>query len=288
MHIGQLHKPIILGYSNFKSHRSSYFFNVIIISQYCYLYVVTVLGNSFIMCIIYLARRLHTAKYIAVFHLAFSDLCGSSALIPKLIDIFLFEHQDISYDACLANMFFVFHFMNMQSLTLLVLAYDRLVAICFPLQYHVIVTKPAMFLIIGVMWIFSVTFIASMVILITRLSICGSNVVNSYFFLLKIAQGADRIKAMKTCTSHFMLVAIFYVPLLVLLFDWGKQKLILVCRSKSKCCAGRWVEPKCYLLWTIFCFANRLMWQPYYTMHIFEYIILMAVKTLNCVVTVIN
>ncbi|XP_052463860.1 olfactory receptor 1468-like [Carassius gibelio] len=222
-------------------------------------YVVTVLGNLFIMCIIYLARRLHTAKYIAVFHLAFSDLCGSSALIPKLIDMFLFEHQDISYDACLANMFFVFHFMNLQSLTLLVLAYDRLVAICFPLQYHVIVTKPAMFLIIGVMWIFSVTFISSMVSLITRLSICRSNVVNSYFcdhgpiyrlacndnsinitmanicfgllvcmpliliiisyfcialVLLKIAQGADRIKAMKTCTSHFMLVAIFYVPLL--------------------------------------------------------------------------
>ncbi|XP_016353642.1 olfactory receptor 1-like [Sinocyclocheilus anshuiensis] len=222
-------------------------------------YVVTVLGNSFIMCIIYLARRLHTAKYIAVFHLALSDLCGSSALIPKLIDIFLFEHQDISYEACLANMFFVFHFMNLQSLTLLVLAYDRLVAICFPLQYHTIVTKPAMFLIIGVMWIFSVTFIASMVSLITRLSICRSNVVNSYFcdhgpiyrlacndntsniimanicfgllvcmpliliivsyfciasVLLKIAQGADRIKAMKTCTSHFMLVVILYVPLL--------------------------------------------------------------------------
>ncbi len=85
------------------------------------MYVVTVLGNSFIMCIIYLARRLHTAKYIAVFPLALSDLCGSSALIPKLIDMFLFEHQDISYEACLAHMFFVFHFMNLQSLTLLVL-----------------------------------------------------------------------------------------------------------------------------------------------------------------------
>ncbi|XP_051764268.1 olfactory receptor-like protein DTMT [Ctenopharyngodon idella] len=222
-------------------------------------YVVTVLGNSFIMCIIYLARRLHTAKYIVVFNLAISDLCGSSALVPKLIDTFLFEHQEISYEACLANMFFVFHFMNLQSLTLLVLAYDRLVAICFPLRYHAIVTKTAMFLTIGVMWSFSVTFIALMVSLITRLSICRSIVVNSYFCdhgpiyrlacndsainiimanicfgllvcmpliliissyfcialaLLKIAHGAERNKAMKTCTSHLMLVAIFYVPLL--------------------------------------------------------------------------
>ncbi|XP_043105918.1 olfactory receptor 1496-like [Puntigrus tetrazona] len=222
-------------------------------------YVVTVLGNSFIMCIIYLARRLHTAKYIAVFHLAFSDLCGSSALIPKIIDMFLFEHQDISYDACMANMFFVYHFMNLQSLTLLALAYDRLVAICFPLRYHAIVTKPAMFLIIGAMWILSVTFFSVLVGLVNRLSFCRSNVLNSYFCdyaqicrlacndnsinvlianisygllictpliliiityfcislaLLKIAHGADRMKAIKTCTSHLILVAIFYLPVL--------------------------------------------------------------------------
>ncbi|XP_050977618.1 olfactory receptor 24-like [Labeo rohita] len=222
-------------------------------------YVVTVLGNSFIMCIIYLARRLHTAKYIAVFHLALSDLCGSSALIPNVMDAFLFDHQVVSYEACLANMFSVFHFMNLQSLTLLVLAYDRLVAICFPLRYHVIVTKPAMFLIIGMMWIFSVIYFSVHVGLVNRLSFCGSNVLKSYFCdhrpvyrlacndnsmniligkisfgllictpviviiisyfcisvaLLKIAHGADRIKAIKTCTSHLMLVAINYLPLI--------------------------------------------------------------------------
>ncbi|XP_026074882.1 olfactory receptor 1468-like [Carassius auratus] len=222
-------------------------------------YVVTVLGNSFIMCIIYLARRLHTAKYIAVFHLAFSDLCGSSALIPKIIDVFLFEHQEILYEACLANMFFVLHFMNLQSLTLIVLAYDRLVAICFPLRYHAIVTKPAMFLIIGVMWSFSVTFFSVLANLVNRISFCRSNVIDTYYCdfapiyrlacndnfvhivmgklcfgllicippilifisyfcialaLLKIAHGVDRIKAIKTCTSHLILVAIFYLPIL--------------------------------------------------------------------------
>ncbi|XP_050976763.1 olfactory receptor 1-like [Labeo rohita] len=239
------------------------FFNIPLAKYYyvflALVYVVTVLGNSFIMCVIYLARRLHTAKYIAVFHLAVSDLCGSSALIPKVIDTFLFEHQDILYEACLANMFFVSHFMNLQSLTLLVLAYDRLVAICFPLRYHAIVTKPAMFLIIGMMWILSVTFFSVLVGSVNRLSFCRSNVIDTYYCdfapiyrlacndnsvhilmgkfcfgllmcmppiliimsyfcialaLLKIAYGADRIKAMKTCTSHLMLVAIFYLPIL--------------------------------------------------------------------------
>ncbi|XP_051541606.1 olfactory receptor 51E2-like [Myxocyprinus asiaticus] len=223
----------------------------------CFVYAVTVLGNSLIMFTIYLARSLHTAKYIAVFNLALSDLGGSSALIPKLIDMFLFEHQEITYEACLANMFFVFHFMTLQSLTLLALAYDRMVAICFPLRYQAIVTKTAMFLIVGVTWILSVVINVLLVGLITRLSFCRSTVVSSYYCdhgpifrlacndnsmnnimafvcfallvctpvilitityfciavaLLKIAHGAERIKAMKTCTSHLMLVAIFYLP----------------------------------------------------------------------------
>uniref|UniRef100_A0AAR2LUW4 G-protein coupled receptors family 1 profile domain-containing protein n=1 Tax=Pygocentrus nattereri TaxID=42514 RepID=A0AAR2LUW4_PYGNA len=226
----------------------------------CFVYAVTVLGNFFIMGTIYLARSLHTAKYIAVFNLALSDLCGSSALIPKLLDMFLFENQYISYEACLANMFFVYVFMTQQSLTLLAMAYDRLIAICFPLRYHAIVTKPAMTLIIGAMWILSMSFTALMVVLVTRLlSFCRSTTVNSYFCdhapvyklacndnsmnsimgyvcmaallyiplilialsyvcigfaLQKISQGVERIKAIKTCTSHVILVAMFYLPII--------------------------------------------------------------------------
>lgn len=223
----------------------------------CIVYAVTVLGNSFIMSTIYLARSLHAAKYIAVFNLALSDLCGSSALIPKLIETFLFENYVISYEACLANMFFVLFFMTLQSLTLLIMAYDRVVAICCPLRYNVIVTKAAMTLIVAVSWIFSLAIITLLVALITRLSFCRTIIIDSYFCdhgpmyqmacndnflnyimaivcfvvlafipmilisisyicigiaLLNISHGLERKKAMKTCTSHLILVAIFYLP----------------------------------------------------------------------------
>ncbi|XP_037403460.1 olfactory receptor 1-like [Pygocentrus nattereri] len=225
----------------------------------CFVYIVTVLGNLFIMGTIYLVRSLHTAKYIAVFNLALCDLCGSSALIPKVLDMFLFENQYISYEACLANMFFVYVFMALQSLTLLAMAYDRLIAICFPLRYHAIVTKTAMILIISVMWFLSLSAHALMVALITRLSFCKSTTINSYycdhgpvyslacndnsmnsnigsvftaallyfplmlialsyvcigFALHKISHGVEQIKAIKTCTSHVILVGMFYLPII--------------------------------------------------------------------------
>ncbi|XP_036416894.1 olfactory receptor 1571-like [Colossoma macropomum] len=225
----------------------------------CFVYAVTVLGNSFIMGTIYLARTLHTAKYIAVFNLALSDLCGSSAIIPKYADMFLRENQYISYEDCLTSMFFVFLFIIMQSFTLLALSFDRVIAICFPLRYHAIVTKTTMTLIIGVMWIISATIIGVSVALITRLSFCRSTTVDSYLCdhgpiyrlacndnfpssvmgkvciavvlclpliliafsyvcigvaLLKISHGAERIRAVKTCTSHLILVAMYYLPIL--------------------------------------------------------------------------
>ncbi|XP_017537148.1 olfactory receptor 1496-like [Pygocentrus nattereri] len=225
----------------------------------CIVYALTVLGNSFIMGTIYLARSLHTAKYVAVFNLALSDLCGSSALIPKLLDMFLFENQYISYEACLANMFFVYVFMTQQSLTLLAMAYDRLIAICFPLRYHAIVTNTAMALFMSVMWILSISFNALLVGLVTRLSFCRSTTVNSYycehgpvsklacndysinsvignvctatllylplilialsyvcigFALHKISHSVEQTRALKTCTSHVILVAMFYLPII--------------------------------------------------------------------------
>uniref|UniRef100_A0A8B9HH06 G-protein coupled receptors family 1 profile domain-containing protein n=1 Tax=Astyanax mexicanus TaxID=7994 RepID=A0A8B9HH06_ASTMX len=232
----------------------------------CFVYAVTVFGNSFIMGTIYLARALHTAKYIAVFNLAMSDLCGSTALIPKYADMFLFDKQYISYGDCLSSMFFVFLFTSMQSFNLLALAFDRVIAICFPLRYHAIVTKTTMMRIIGVMWVLSVCIIALLVSLITRLTFCASIVtieIDSYycdhgpvyrlscndqfpnrvmgyvyaavmifipllliafsygciaFALFKISHGGERMKAMKTCTSHLILVAMFYLPILTVYF----------------------------------------------------------------------
>uniref|UniRef100_A0A8B9J9V0 G-protein coupled receptors family 1 profile domain-containing protein n=1 Tax=Astyanax mexicanus TaxID=7994 RepID=A0A8B9J9V0_ASTMX len=143
----------------------------------CFVYAVTILGNSFIMGTIYLAP-----KYIAVFNLAVFDLCGSSVLIPRYVDMFLFDKQYISYGECLSSMFFVFFFMAMQSFTLLALAFDRVIAICFPLRYHAIVTKTTMMMIIGVMWVLSVFLVTLLVALITRLTFCASiATVDSYF-----------------------------------------------------------------------------------------------------------
>ncbi|XP_041656749.1 olfactory receptor 1-like [Cheilinus undulatus] len=225
----------------------------------CFVYIMTVVGNSLLLIVIYLVEALHTPKYMIVFNLAFTDLCGSTALIPKLLDTFLFDRRYIIYEACLSYMFFVLFFASMQSWTLATMAYDRLVAICCPLRYHNIVTKQSTGLLLLFLWVVASSIVAFTVKLIDRLSFCRSLVVKTFFcdhspvyrlacndtslnnimayvaFLLficfpliliavtyvcisvalsRIASGEERLKAFKTCTSHLILVAIFFLPIL--------------------------------------------------------------------------
>lgn len=224
----------------------------------CFVYILTIVGNGLLLTVIYLAKTLHTAKYIIVANLALMDLGGSTALIPKLLDTFLFDHRSISYEGCLSNMFFIYYFLNLQSWTLVVMSFDRFVAICFPLYYHSVVTAwtvTTALLSIDLVFVALMTFTVSM---IDRLSFCRSVAVKSFFCehgpvvllacndnsdnriiaytgfvvlvfplvlialsyisisvaLSRIASGVERLQAMKTCTSHLILVTIFFLPLM--------------------------------------------------------------------------
>ncbi|XP_054482772.1 olfactory receptor 1-like [Anoplopoma fimbria] len=146
-----------------------------------FVYIVSVLGNTVVMAVIYLDHNLRTPKYIAVFHLAFVDLFGSSALVPKVLDIFLFNHRYIPYNDCLTFLFFCYICLCMQSFNLVALSYDRLIAITYPLHYQVKVTNRSMLFLIASIWVFVIIAILIAVGLLTRLSFCKSVVINSYF-----------------------------------------------------------------------------------------------------------
>uniref|UniRef100_G3QB82 Odorant receptor, family D, subfamily 109, member 4 n=1 Tax=Gasterosteus aculeatus TaxID=69293 RepID=G3QB82_GASAC len=225
----------------------------------CFSYIITVLGNTFLLSIIYLVKTLHTPKYLIVVNLAFTDLCGSTALIPKLLDTLVFDRRYMAYEACLSQMFFILFFVCIQSWTLVTMAYDRFIAICFPLRYHSIVTKPVIASMLLFLWAFFFLLLVFIVRSIDRLSFCRSLVVNSIYcdhapvFLLacndisfnyimayvafvlvlcipliiialtyvcisvalsRIVTREERLKASKTCTSHLILVAIFFLPIM--------------------------------------------------------------------------
>ncbi|XP_013856712.1 olfactory receptor 6Y1-like, partial [Austrofundulus limnaeus] len=94
---------------------------------------------------------------------------------------FLFNHFIVSYNDCMAFFYFCYTFHFMQALNLVVLAYDRMVAIMFPLQYQTIVTKRSLFSLIASVWFICIISALIAVGFLTRLSFCESVIINSYF-----------------------------------------------------------------------------------------------------------
>ncbi|XP_037323842.2 olfactory receptor 1E16-like [Pungitius pungitius] len=205
---------IISGFSGIPNIKYYYVF-------LCFVYVVSVLGNTVVMAVIYLDHNLRTPKYIAVFNLAFVDLLGSSALVPKLLDIFLFNHPYISYNDCLTFLFFCFTFLFMQVFNLVALSYDRLIAIMHPLHYQVKVTHRFMLSLIASFWVFAITPVLIAVGFLTRLSFCRSVVINSYFCdhgqMFKLACNDNT----PSYVLAMLVIALFFVfPLLFIVLSY--------------------------------------------------------------------
>ncbi|XP_067220483.1 olfactory receptor 1E16-like [Chanodichthys erythropterus] len=155
---------------------STYFYIFLFI-----IYIISVIGNTIVLLIIALHRSLHSPMYIGVFNLALADIGETNALIPNMIKNFVFDSQYISYNACLANMFFVSFFITVQTYTLVVLAFDRFIAICLPLRYNAIVNNKFMAILFSVIWAFNTCLVTLSTSLMTRLSFCKSNVIESWY-----------------------------------------------------------------------------------------------------------
>ncbi|XP_050777522.1 olfactory receptor 52B2-like [Gopherus flavomarginatus] len=139
------------------------------------MYVVTLFGNSLLLFIILTEQSLHEPMYLFVSMLATADLLLSTTTVPKMLAVFWFRAGEISFAACLTQMFFIHVSFLAESAILLAMAFDRYVAICDPLRYTIILTKS----VIGKMGLAIVTrsfcFIFPIIFLLKRLKFCRTN-----------------------------------------------------------------------------------------------------------------
>ncbi|XP_074839700.1 olfactory receptor 52E2-like [Carettochelys insculpta] len=108
---------------------------------FCAVYIMAILGNSTILFIVKRQPRLHEPMYYFLCMLAVSDVGLSTAILPKMLANFWFNSREISFNACLTQMYFFHSFSVTDSGIFVAMALDRYVAICHPLRHSTILTN---------------------------------------------------------------------------------------------------------------------------------------------------
>ncbi|EHB07023.1 Olfactory receptor 8G5 [Heterocephalus glaber] len=145
------------------------------------IYVFTVVGNLGMITLIRLSSHLHTPMYHLLSSLSFIDLSYSTVITPKMLVNFVIEKNIISYPECIIQLYFFLVFVISECHLLAAMAYDRYVAICNPLLYHVTMSSQVCCWMVTGVYIMGLVGATVHTVCMLRVDFCKADVINHYF-----------------------------------------------------------------------------------------------------------
>ncbi|XP_042530542.1 olfactory receptor 5V1-like [Dipodomys spectabilis] len=145
------------------------------------IYQITLVGNGAILLAITIEQKLHTPMYFLLANLSLLDIFCPSTTVPKMLQNLLTEDHSISFVGCALQLYFLVALVGTEVFLLAVMAYDRYVAICFPLRYTLIMSHIRCAQLLTGTW--AAGFLNSLLHTMTTfsLSFCMSNRVGQYY-----------------------------------------------------------------------------------------------------------
>ncbi|XP_043441834.1 olfactory receptor 7G3-like [Prionailurus bengalensis] len=145
------------------------------------MYLVSVFGNLLIILAIVCDSHLHTPMYFFLSNLSFVDICLTSTTIPKMLVNIQTQSKSISYPGCLTQICFVLTFAGLENGILVMMAFDRFVAICHPLRYKAIMNPKLCRLLVLLSFLISVLDALLHTLMALRLSFCTDLEIPHFF-----------------------------------------------------------------------------------------------------------
>ncbi|XP_010638171.1 olfactory receptor 2G3 [Fukomys damarensis] len=242
---------VLLGFSEFPWLERP-LFAVVLVS-----YIFTLVGNSSIILLSLVDPRLQTPMYFFLDNLSLLDLSITCAIVPQLLTNLWGPDKTITTFRCITQIFVFCWTISSECALLSMMAIDRYVAICRPLQYTLIMHACMCLKMAAVCWSSGLLNSLLQTTLTLNLPLCGQNTLDHFFcdvpLLIKLACGdttanelalismsipfgmlaplmmvisytliaravlklpstEGRHKALSTCSSHLLVVTMYFGP----------------------------------------------------------------------------
>ncbi|XP_027702980.1 olfactory receptor 52N4-like [Vombatus ursinus] len=190
---------------------------------FCSMYVVAMVGNCGLIYLIWYEDTLHRPMYYFLAMLSLSDIVICTTALPNAFCIFWFNLKVIRFNACLAQMFFIYTFTVTESGVLVLMALDRYVAICYPLRYTTILTN-SIIIKAGIINLFrGMILIFPILVFIKQLPYCHGNIISHTY--------CDHMTVAKVSCGNIKINAIYGVIIVILI---GSFDIICITISYTK------------------------------------------------------
>ncbi|XP_075681568.1 olfactory receptor 6F1-like [Rhinoderma darwinii] len=145
-------------------------------------YLLTITANMLIVNTVTLDHNLRKMPmYIFLSHFSFLEIWYITCTVPKMLVDFIADNNTISYNGCIAQVYFFYALGFTELFFLSVMAYDRYLAICHPLRYTTLMTINLCQQM--ALWSWICGFLSSLLLVIpsSRLLFCGPRIINHIF-----------------------------------------------------------------------------------------------------------
>ncbi|XP_073330383.1 olfactory receptor 4B13-like [Pagrus major] len=220
--VSQIRIFFLLGLNETNNHRFTLFFLTLL----CYCLILLV--NVCVIVIIIMDKNLHEPMYILLCTFCMNALYGTTGFYPKFLWDLLSPVHVISYSGCLVQALVMYSFACADLSILSVMAYDRYVAICRPLEYHSVMSKQRLIMLACFSWIIPFCVMGINVFLTTRLKLCSPYITRLFcvnWIIVKLAC----FPAETTINSIVAYIAIVIYVFHGFFIVWSYMYLIKTC-----------------------------------------------------------
>ncbi|XP_072230548.1 olfactory receptor 8G17-like [Leuresthes tenuis] len=145
-------------------------------------YLFIIVSNVGLAVLVFVDKSLHQPMYLLFCNLSANDVLGNSIMLPRLLIDMLRPPSErlISYYECIIQAFIAHMFGTSSHTVLMIMAFDRYVAICNPLRYTVIMTNRMLIKLTVSAWGVSFVLVGVLLGLTIRLNRCRTLIKSPY------------------------------------------------------------------------------------------------------------